>query len=130
MDVVMVRLHIVETALVELQGKRMVEQEGSSTTSQTLTPIQTERTEQRESMRDFVQGLIAERDTPGPMVAPHNDDITKKVKIDVVDFSGDVSPKVLVDCLNSLEYYFAWYSINDERQIAFTKVKLKGPARI
>eukprot|EP00268_Persea_americana_P054386 TRINITY_DN6228_c0_g1_i6.p1 TRINITY_DN6228_c0_g1~~TRINITY_DN6228_c0_g1_i6.p1 ORF type:complete len:236 (+),score=22.74 TRINITY_DN6228_c0_g1_i6:765-1472(+) len=81
-------------------------------------------------MRDFVQRLIAERDTSGPLVTPRNDDITKKVKIDVVDISRDAGPKVFVDLLNSLEDYFAWYGINDEQQIAFTKVKLKGPARI
>ena len=56
--------------------------------------------------------------------------ISQKVKIDVADFSRDVSPKVFVDWLNSLEYYFAWYSMNDEQRIAFMKVKLKGPARI
>ncbi|RWR91096.1 putative mitochondrial protein [Cinnamomum micranthum f. kanehirae] len=113
-----------------LQVETLVAKEGSSTTAQIVTPIQTERLEQRESMRDFVQRLIAERDTQGPMVAQRTDDITKKVKIDGADFSGNVSPKVFVDWLNSLEDYFAWYNMNDEQRIAFTKVKLKGPARI
>ena len=130
MDEVMDRLRTVEIALVELQSQQLVAKEGSSTTSLTLTPIQTERTEQRESMHDFVQRLIAERDTSGPIVAPHNDDITKKVKIDVANFSRDVSLKVFVDWLVSLEDYFAWYNMNDEQWIAFTKVKLQGPARI
>ena len=130
MDEVMDRLRTVETALVELQSQQLVAKEGPSTTSQIVTPIQTERVEHRESMRDFVQRLITERDTQGPMVAHRTDDITKKVKIDVADFSGDVSPKVFVDWLNSLEDYFAWYNMNDEQRIAFTKVKLKGPARI
>ena len=118
------RLCTVETTLMELQSKQSVAKEGSSTTELTLTPIQIERTEQHESMRDFVQHLIAERDTGGRIVAPHNDDITKKVKIDVADFSGDVSPKVFVDWLDSLEDYFAWYGMNDEQWMAFTKVKL------
>ena len=37
MDEVMVCLRIIETALVELQGKQLAAHEGSSTTSQTLT---------------------------------------------------------------------------------------------
>ena len=84
------RSRIVETALVELQSKQSVAKERSSTTSLTLTPIQTiqtKRTEQCESMRDFVQRLIVEQDISGPIVAPHNDDITKKVKIVVANFS-------------------------------------------
>lgn len=60
MDEVINRLQIVETALVELQGKQLVAQEGSSTTSQILTSIQTERSEHCETMHDFVQRLIAE----------------------------------------------------------------------
>ena len=82
-----------ETTLVKLQDKQLVAQEQSSTTSKTLTPIQTEKTEQR----DFVQHLIAVRDTPSPIIAPHNDDVTNKAKIDVADFSKDVSPKIFID---------------------------------
>ena len=53
-DEVMDRLCTVETALVELQSKQLVAKEGSSTTSQIITPIQIERLEQLETMRDFV----------------------------------------------------------------------------
>ncbi|XXG51993.1 hypothetical protein AAC387_Pa03g0426 [Persea americana] len=130
MDEVMDCQRTVESTLIELQNKQLAAKEGSFATAQILTPIQIERPEQRESMRDFVQRLIIERDNSGPQVPPHTDDITKKVKIDVADFSGDVSPKIFVDWLNSLEDYFVWYIMNDEQRIAFTKVKLKGPTRI
>ena len=44
--------------------------------------------------------------------------------------SLEMSVRKFVNWLNSLEDYFAWYNMNDEQRIAFTKVKLKGPARI
>lgn len=52
-------------------------------------------------MCDFVQSLVAKRGTPGPIVAPQIDDITKKVKIDVADFIGDVGTMMqLVNIIN------------------------------
>ena len=42
MDEVMDRLRTVESALIELQNKRLAAKEGSFTSSQILTPIQTE----------------------------------------------------------------------------------------
>ena len=81
-------------------------------------------------MFNMVQHHLIEHGDDKPRGALHTDDITKKVQLEISNFSGDLHPKAFVDWLNSLDDYFAWYIINDAQKIAFTKVKLKGPARI
>ena len=80
-------------------------------------------------MLDMVQHLLIAHGDDEPRGAPHTADITKKVRLEISDFSGDLHPKAFVDWINSLDY-FTWYNMNDAQKIAFTKVKLKGPARI
>lgn len=54
-------------------------------------------------MCDIVQSLIAKRGTLGPIVAPQTDEVTKKVKIDVADFTGDVGTMIqLVNIINTV----------------------------
>lgn len=78
----------------------------------------------------MVQRHLTEQGDGGTHNAPHADDITKNVKLEVSDFSRNLSPKAFIDWLNSLDDCFAWYNMNDAQKIAFTKVKLKGPACI
>ena len=65
-------------------------------------------------MFDMVQCHLIEHGDDEPRSAPHIDDITKKVRLEISDFSGDLHPKAFIDWLNSLADYFAWYNMNDE----------------
>nr|XP_024931657.2 uncharacterized protein LOC107422641 [Ziziphus jujuba var. spinosa] len=62
----------------------------------------------------------------------HNtfDDITKRVKIEVPDFEGKVNPTEFADWLSSIEEYFDWYDMDDDRRVKFAKMKLVGLAKI
>ncbi|PRQ55245.1 putative retrotransposon gag domain-containing protein [Rosa chinensis] len=54
----------------------------------------------------------------------------KGVKLDVTDFNGDSNPKVFLDWLHSLESYFKWHQLAEERKISFAEAKLKGTTRV
>jgi hypothetical protein len=57
-------------------------------------------------------------------------DITKKIKMDVPDFEGKINPTVFADWLASIEEYFEWYDMADDRRVRFAKMKLVGLAKI
>ncbi|KAM5575250.1 hypothetical protein ABKV19_014275 [Rosa sericea] len=56
--------------------------------------------------------------------------LAKGVKLDVTDFNGDSNPEVFLDWLHSLESYFKWHQLAEERKISFAEAKLKGTARV
>lgn len=49
-------------------------------------------------------------------------DITKKIKIEILDFEGMVDSVVSSDWINSIEEYFNRYDIGDLRRVRFTKI--------
>ncbi|KAL6134310.1 hypothetical protein ACLB2K_066542 [Fragaria x ananassa] len=55
-------------------------------------------------------------------------DITKKIKVDVLDFEGRTDPTVFSNWLARIEEYFDWY--DDERQVRFAKMKLVLLAKV
>ena len=57
-------------------------------------------------------------------------DITKKVRTKVPDFEGRVDPTVFSDWIASIEEYFGWYDMVDDRQVRFAKMKLVGLAKV
>ncbi|KAL5715946.1 hypothetical protein ACHQM5_017696 [Ranunculus cassubicifolius] len=57
-------------------------------------------------------------------------DITKKIRIDVPDFEGKVDPIIFADWLATIEEYFDWYDMCDERRVRFAKMKLVGLAKV
>ena len=65
-----------------------------------------------ESIQEFLQRLFEERDIDDIPRAPCQDDLTKKVKLDV-DFYGQLDSQAFLDGLTSLEDYFTWYHIDD-----------------
>ena len=139
MDVVVQRLEIIEVALTELQRTRttgrtesaVTEQDpqtsgtgiqmkpitpapqASGTRAQVILATPSPQHQYHETMFDMVQRLLLEHGDDEPYNAPHTDDITKKVELEISDFSGDLHPKAFVDWLNSLDDYFAWYNMND-----------------
>ena len=52
------------------------------------------------------------------------------VKLEVSDFYGEGNPEVFFDWLHSIESFFRWYSLSEERKLFFAEAKLKGTARI
>lgn len=62
---------------------------------------------------------------------PRNDEITRKLKVDVKAYDGTLEPKCFFffDWLSIMDDYFNWYEMSDERIIRLPKMKLKESAR-
>ncbi|KAI9181871.1 hypothetical protein LWI28_019506 [Acer negundo] len=56
------------------------------------------------------------------------DEITKRMKVEVSDFLGKLDPDAFYDWITTLEDYFNWFSVPEERRVRFVKLKLKGSA--
>lgn len=50
--------------------------------------------------------------------------------MEVPDFEGKVNPTLFHDWLASIEEYFHWYDMADDRRVRFAKMKLVGLAKI
>ena len=59
-----------------------------------------------------------------------DDDVTKKVNLEVVEFYGKPNPTASLDWIMFMEDYFDWYAMQDNRKVRFVKAKLKGVARL
>jgi hypothetical protein len=57
------------------------------------------------------------------------DELYRGIRVDVSDFTGIQDLDVFQDWLVSLEDYFEWFSVPENRKIRFVKLKLKGVAR-
>ncbi|KAG5535161.1 hypothetical protein RHGRI_023069 [Rhododendron griersonianum] len=110
----------------ENQGERTEEQRADSLRSQQFRAGQGQGMRQN-SMSDWTHDLLQRNqhetyDTAG--------DITKKIKMEVPDFEGKVNPTLFHDWLASIEEYFDWYGMADDRRVRFAKMKLVGLAKI
>ena len=52
------------------------------------------------------------------------------IKIDVPDCVGNLKPEKLIDWLNSMEKFFEWKLMIEEKKVKFAWTKLKGHAMI
>ena len=52
------------------------------------------------------------------------------IKIEVPDYAGNLKPEEFIDWLNSMEKFFEWNSMIEEKKVKFTCTKLKGYAMI
>ena len=59
-----------------------------------------------------------------------DDDVTKKVRLEVAEFYGKLNPTAFLDWIMSMEDYFDWYAMPENRKVRFVKAKLKGAARL
>ena len=59
-----------------------------------------------------------------------DDDVTKKVRLEVVEFYGKLNPIAFLDWIMSMEDYFDWYTMPENRKVRFVKAKLKGATRL
>ena len=53
----------------------------------------------------------------------------KNIKVDVSNFDGRLDPQYYLDWVMSLECYFKWYKMSQERRVRFAAMKLVGQAR-
>ena len=51
-------------------------------------------------------------------------------KIEIPDYAGNLKPKELINWLNSMEMFFEWKSMIEEKKVKFACTKLKGHAMI
>ncbi|KAK0596482.1 hypothetical protein LWI29_016081 [Acer saccharum] len=51
------------------------------------------------------------------------------MKVEVSDFLGRLNPDAFHDWITTLEDYFDWFSVPEDRKVRFVKLKLKGPTR-
>ena len=58
------------------------------------------------------------------------DDAARRVRVDVPDYHRELEPVAFQDWVTSLEDYFDWSQLSLARQVQFTKMKLKGQARV
>ena len=59
-----------------------------------------------------------------------DDDVTKKVYLEVAEFYGKLNPTAFLDWIMSMEDYFDWYAMLDNKKVRFVTAKLKGAARL
>ena len=52
----------------------------------------------------------------------------KNIKVDVSNFDGRLDPQYYLDWVLSLDRYFKWYEMSQERQVRFAAMKLVGQA--
>ncbi|KAG6788911.1 hypothetical protein POTOM_004989 [Populus tomentosa] len=58
------------------------------------------------------------------------DELTKRMKVDVLDFLGKLEPNAFEDWLTTIEDYFDWLAISEDRKVRYVRMKLKGHARV
>lgn len=57
------------------------------------------------------------------------DDITKNVRIEAPTFGSRFDPKTFINWLTSIDQFFDWYIMSDDRCVHFAKMKLIGAAK-
>ena len=57
------------------------------------------------------------------------DELTKRMRVDVPDFLGKLEPNAFEDWLTTIEDYFDWFAVSEDRKVRYVRMKLKGHAR-
>jgi len=52
------------------------------------------------------------------------------IKVEVPEYAGNLKPKELIDWLNSMEKFFEWKPMTEEKKVKIACTKLKGRAMI
>jgi hypothetical protein len=58
------------------------------------------------------------------------DEATRRVRVDIPDFHGELDPYAFQDWTTSLENHFDWFGLSPERKVPFVKIKLKGQTHV
>ncbi|KAK8942371.1 hypothetical protein KSP39_PZI009407 [Platanthera zijinensis] len=73
---------------------------------------------------DHLDGYPGHRRGPPPM----EEDILRRIRIEVPTFDGHQDPGAFSDWLREMEHCFDWYDMSDERRVRFARMKLVGSA--
>lgn len=65
----------------------------------------------------------------GPRGRDNHDDITRKVKVEPPIFAGGTDPNLFLDWLTSMEKYFDWYDMPENRKARFARMVLIDNAK-
>lgn len=57
------------------------------------------------------------------------DELTKRMKVDVLDFHGKLEPNAFEDWLTAIEDYFDWFIVSEDRKVRYVQMKLKRHAQ-
>jgi len=57
------------------------------------------------------------------------DELTKRMKVNVLDFFGKLEPNAFEDWLTAIEDYFDWFAVSEDRKVRYVRMKLKSHAR-
>jgi hypothetical protein len=52
------------------------------------------------------------------------------IKMEVSEYAGSLKPEELIDWLNTMEFFFEWKPMTEEKKVKFACTKLKGHAMI
>ncbi|CAB4303392.1 unnamed protein product [Prunus armeniaca] len=52
--------------------------------------------------------------------------VMRSVKVDALNFDGELNPKALLDWLTTMDRYFEWPDMSKARRVRFAKIKLVG----
>lgn len=59
-----------------------------------------------------------------------DEDVMKRVKVDTPSFDGRRDPKVFLDWISDMNFYFEWYHMSENIKVGFEKMKLTGQAKL
>ena len=48
------------------------------------------------------------------------------IKIEVPNYAGNIKPEELIDCMNSMETFFEWNPMIEEKKVKFTMHQVQG----
>ncbi|KAA8521888.1 hypothetical protein F0562_012798 [Nyssa sinensis] len=58
-----------------------------------------------------------------------SDELTKRMKVDVPNFYEKLEPNAFEDWSTTIEDYFDWFAISEDRKVRYVWMKLKGHTR-
>ncbi|KAK0601962.1 hypothetical protein LWI29_029106 [Acer saccharum] len=59
-----------------------------------------------------------------------NEKVMRSIKIDAPTFDGEMNPKAYLDWEATMDKFFAWHNMSEERKVRFAKIKLIGQANM
>jgi len=70
------------------------------------------------------------RRTPHHEVCDQDERAIRNIRVEASTFDGSLEPKVYVDWVGDMDYYFEWYDMSEEMKYKFAKMRLIHQARL
>ncbi|KAK0595021.1 hypothetical protein LWI29_002629 [Acer saccharum] len=59
-----------------------------------------------------------------------NEKVMRSIKVDAPTFDGEMNPKAYLDWEATMDKFFAWHNMSEERKVRFAKIKLVDQANL